>query len=224
MTIVNIEKFQLLDIKLLKKAAWNYKKEDPELTKKLVENMRKNGQVENILVREIPEDECFEIVNGNHRFDALLELGASKAVVYDLGPISLLEAQRLAVETNETKFETDQVKLSALIEEMMAGFKMDDLVSTMPYTEQQLKGFADMAKFDWSKFDQGKAPEEKPEESKGEQVPGDAADLIEVELKGELKKLWAWWQVFSGISGDAKLITGALKKLKKYETKSQEEN
>ena len=54
----------------LVKADWNYKTEDQEKQEKLKENIKRNGQIENIIIREL-ETGFFEVVNGNHRLSVL---------------------------------------------------------------------------------------------------------------------------------------------------------
>ena len=56
----------VLPIDALRKAPWNYKTDDPKLAEKLRANMERNGQLENIVVRQM-DDESYEVVNGNHR-------------------------------------------------------------------------------------------------------------------------------------------------------------
>lgn len=156
--IVDISKYQLLPINQLVKADWNYKEEDDQLTQKLTENIKRNGQVENIVVREL-ETGFFEIVNGNHRYDALLLLNVADVVVYNMGKISLGQAQRIAIETNETKFLTNTAKLSGLLNDLAKEFSIEQLQETMPYSQERLKELVDMASFDWNKYGQDQATE-----------------------------------------------------------------
>jgi hypothetical protein len=54
---------------ILIKADWNYKEEDEFISDKLVNNMKRNGQIENIHVRKLNTG-FYEVINGNHRLDA----------------------------------------------------------------------------------------------------------------------------------------------------------
>jgi len=129
---------------------WNYKTDNEELVEKLVANMKRNGQVENIIVREI-ETGFFEVVNGNHRLKAMQALKFDKAYVFNVGNISLQAAQRLAIETNETKFASDPVKLGGLLSEIIGEFEINDLILTMPYDELEINNYMSMNEFDWDK-------------------------------------------------------------------------
>ena len=142
----NFKHYKEMPLSLLRLAPWNYKKNDEKLQTKLMENIKKSGQVENILVRKMPND-TYEVVNGNHRFLALQSLGYENAVVYDLGVISDQAAKRIAVETNETKFDTDSIKLAELIDELRTEF--EDLELTMPFSEEEMENFSNLLKFDW---------------------------------------------------------------------------
>ena len=106
--------FIRLPINMLVKAEWNYKTNDESKASKLAANIKRNGQVENIIVRQISKAK-YEIVNGNHRLDAFVSAAIDEPMVFNLGKISLAEAQRVAIETNETRFENDHIKLAEII-------------------------------------------------------------------------------------------------------------
>jgi|SRR5215471_5358048 len=153
--VVGKRRYRLIPLAKISKADWNYKKEDAALTKKLVANIKRNGQVENVLVRQLKGDR-FEMVNGNHRHDALTELGERNVLVCDLGKISKAAAMRIAVETNETKFESDFVKLSGMVKEMKLEFAEDDLLATLPYDLRTLNDIDQITTFAWPEGGKGK--------------------------------------------------------------------
>jgi len=127
------------DIKIsdLVKASWNYKEDNDFLMDKLVENIRRNGQIENIIVREIGNGK-YEVVNGNHRLDALMVLKFDSVYCYNLGEISEIQAKRIAVETNETKFSANDKSLADVINEIVDNFDVKDVLETLPYSEMEL--------------------------------------------------------------------------------------
>lgn len=143
-----MKKFIEIPIEKLKKAHWNYKEEDPWLQEQLVNNIKENDQIENIIVRE-EEDGSFEVVNGNHRLDAFKTLKFKTVMCCNLGKISQAHAEKIAIETNEFKFKTNNIKLAKLLEEVKAEFSVDDLLKTMPYKDTELENFSDMLKFTW---------------------------------------------------------------------------
>lgn len=139
--------YKIFPLELLVKASWNYKTDNSEKSLKLQNNIKRIGQVENIQVRGLNTG-YYEVVNGNHRLDNLLELGKKFVVAFDHGKISTAEAQRIAIETNETKFEADTMKLAELIVEIQQDYDLADLEETMPYSEGELKHFAELLNFD----------------------------------------------------------------------------
>lgn len=130
--------YSKIPVSNLAKAPWNYKYNDAVLMAKLKENMKENGQIENLIVREIG-DNLFEVVNGNHRLDVLLDLHVEEAYCYNLGKIPDNRAKRIAIETNETKFPVDSLKLGDILKDLMADFTISDLVVTMPYSAAELE-------------------------------------------------------------------------------------
>jgi hypothetical protein len=124
-------------IELLVKADWNYKTENYEKSKKLSRNIKKNGQMENLIIRDLQNGK-YEIVNGNHRYDSLKANRFKTIFVFNTGVISLEKAKRIAVETNETKFSNDDSKLGEILASIEAEFGREDILLTMPFTEKQM--------------------------------------------------------------------------------------
>lgn len=161
---------------------WNYKKTDEKLQKKLVKNIEKNGQIENLLVRNLG-DGTYGLVNGHHRLDALKELKYESAYVYDLGGISLTAAKRIGIETNETKFKSDNLQLAELLSDLTDEFGLEELELTMPYSSDELENFAELLEFDWD------TQEEEEKESKSHtavSAGGDKFRTLKLELSPEL--------------------------------------
>ena len=145
--------YKLMPISKLVKADWNYKEEEEKQSEKLLNNFKRNGQLENILVRLL-DTGYYEVVNGNHRLDVMNNLGYDNVVVMDLGEITQQEAIRKAIETNETKFKSDTLKLAELLGELTEEFGADEIVNSLPYNEDELKNFANMLSFDWEQFEE----------------------------------------------------------------------
>ena len=141
-----------IEISKLIKADWNYKEENEKLTEKLLENMKRNGQIENILIREL-DTGFYEVVNGNHRLDVMKILKLKKVHAYNFGKIKLPQAQRIALETNETKFESDSIKMAELITSLTKEFPADDLVETMPYTMDEIINMGELVNFNFDEFE-----------------------------------------------------------------------
>jgi len=136
-----------IPLDLLVPADWNYKTDDEYRQEKLKNNIKRNGQVENIIVRLLSTG-FYEIVNGNHRYQALKELGNFPNVhCYNMGVISDSKAKRIAIETNETRFDTDNIKLAQTIKDLQEEFSFEELENTMPYTLDELNNFDNLLSF-----------------------------------------------------------------------------
>jgi hypothetical protein len=157
--------FTDIEVSKLVKAVWNYKEEDEKQTQKLIENFKRNGQVENIQIREL-DNGSYEVVNGNHRLDVMNELKMKKCHVFNYGKITLAEAQRIAIETNETRFQTNAFKLGELIKDMSETFSLDEMAKTMPFTEDEMNNMIDVLDFDWNTFEDDEEPLDLEKEDK----------------------------------------------------------
>lgn len=129
--------FEDIEIKKLVKANWNYKKEDENLFAKLLHQMKNNGQIENIIIRKLSPDK-YEVINGNHRLDVMRILKYEKCHVYNYGDITLSQAKRIAIETNETYFDSDKRKKSEIICQLTKEFEINDMIKTMNYNNDDI--------------------------------------------------------------------------------------
>ena len=114
-----------VSIKSLIKADWNYKKEAPEKIKVFTEQIRHNGQLETLLVREIGSGK-YEIINGNHRLDAFIKLDFRIVKVYNCGKIDLVQAKKLAYQMNEVRTDADDRKLAQLLSDIVTDSDIDE--------------------------------------------------------------------------------------------------
>lgn len=127
----SMKNYELIEVSRVRKAGWNYKKEDKKRAKQLAHILSRSGQVVNINVREI-KDGGVEVFDGNHRIDAAILLGWTHIVAYNHGRLKLAEAQRLAIELNESGFAPDPKKLDEVIDNLKKRYKITDLKLTMP--------------------------------------------------------------------------------------------
>lgn len=143
-----LKNFISIDTDKLVKAVWNYKVEDEFMQTQLEGNLKRHGQVENILIRKLKTG-YYEVVNGNHRYEAIKKLGWKKVVAYDLGDISESEAKRIAIMTNETRFDSDRVKLAQLMKQIQEDIPMNELKDSMPYSQEQMENMTKLLDFNW---------------------------------------------------------------------------
>lgn len=137
-----------LPLTVLNTAHWNYKSNNKAMMASLTANMKQRGQIQLIIVRELGKEK-YEIVNGNHRYEALLALGATEAVCLNLGAISLGQAKRIAFETNETEFAADTIKLADIVKELATIFTKEDLEATLPFSKKEIDEMAALTSFNF---------------------------------------------------------------------------
>jgi hypothetical protein len=139
---------EILDVCVLalRKAPWNYKvlatEEEVEKLSKSIERDKSGGV---FAVREIQEngETVYEIMDGNHRLDAVNLLGWGRARVENFGPITKAEAITIARRRNFQWFEDDIVLLAQRItEDVLPEIPIDDLVVFMPDTIEDLDAYA----------------------------------------------------------------------------------
>jgi len=188
---VNKSKFKMIPLKQLWKAQWNYKEDNQEQLNRLVENMKRNNQVENIQVREVESEDgktFFEVINGNHRLDAMTTIGFPSAMCYNHGQISDAQAQRIAIETNETRFQNDGTKMSELIASFSKDFSMEELAQTLPFTEEEINGHINLLNYSFDDIN--------TDGEEGEFNPNapDNLKTIRVTVPEETFNLWTQWK------------------------------
>lgn len=175
----------IIKVKLdqLVKAKWNYKTEgSPEIIKKLIQSATYQKSIGIPAVREIGKDK-YEVIDGNHRLDALLMMGVKEIQVENFGKISKAEAVLIAKQRNTVWFEDDTIKFAELFrDEILKEFNIDKLEKMLPMNKDELEGFSKLLDFDWSQFDNAKAPEE------------NNYKVVRIEVPEETYNLWLKWK------------------------------
>lgn len=175
------QKIALVDMLM---CPWNYKKfNDQSLQQKLVANIKRNGQIENLITYENDKGEVV-LANGNHRYLAMQELGFESADCYHLGKITDAQAKRIALETNETKFATDKNKLAVILDEVLTSEEFKDFAETNPFDDKEMERLAALLADDELEDDE---PKEKPQKSKTAiSAGGESYTVVKLELTPKL--------------------------------------
>jgi uncharacterized ParB-like nuclease family protein len=158
-------KVTLIPISRLSKASWNYKTNNMTLSRKLTENIKRNGILQPSIVYQVKDD--YVVLDGNHRLDSYQQLGIEKVPCVNLGKISDNDAKRISIEINETKFESDFLKLSNLIKDIKVDYNFIELEVTMPFSVEELQNMEKSLDMDWDKFN-GKDNEDSENKFNGE--------------------------------------------------------
>ena len=151
---------RIVELEKVHPNVFNYNRQTNFIFEKQKGSIRKYGFIEPIVCRDDPDKEGhLEIVNGEHRYLALIELFKSKEIVYldmahtivpksgcipvyNLGNISRSDAQQLCIALNEIKGKPDNDMLAENIAELR---KLDLDLSALPYTDVELESYIRMA-------------------------------------------------------------------------------
>jgi hypothetical protein len=140
-------------------AKWNYKSEGTEEEiAKLAASISEDQSAGVPAVREV--DGMFEVIDGNHRLQAIVELGWHELKVENFGPISKANAVIIARRRNHKWFEDDVAKYADLFtNEVLDEYDLDDLELIMPDSREEMETFEKLLDFDWNQYGEGKQPE-----------------------------------------------------------------
>lgn len=130
----------------------NANRMEPARYRALVESIKRFGFVQPILLREgfdESERECYEIVDGHHRFDAAKELGAKRVPAVVVGHLEDAQAALEAIGMNRRRGELD---LAAVAEEFAElaerwGWKAPDLAAS-GFSVEEVDDLLQMAQAD----------------------------------------------------------------------------
>jgi len=164
-------------------ADWNYKKEgDPEEKEKFKSSILDAKSAGTLAVREL-ENGYLEVLDGNHRLEAVTELGWTHVDVEDFGKISLARAFVLARRFNYQWFSDDPVALARGFKAAVDEFGLDEITEFMPDTAQEIQDQLDYLEFDWNSLpDNGK-------NKKGGEAPQEFVK-IELSVPRETYNIW----------------------------------
>lgn len=140
----DLKKLKVVDINNVRPNEYNPKNPDTKEFKNVVKSLKTNGLTIPIIVREDPENEGqFVIIDGQHRYLAAKELEYKEIPIYNEGIIDDAKAKQLTI-FYQVQVPFSEVDLSYLVVEL-ANLEME-----LPYTEQEILDFRDMAEFDFN--------------------------------------------------------------------------
>lgn len=181
-----VEKFvlEVVSVTKLDPNPWNPNRMDPEMYGKAVESIRQFGFVDPVTVRQIGER--YEIIDGEHRWRAAIDLQFTTVPIINLGTVDDDVAKQLTIVLNETRGQPDRERLASLIRDLGQRKDALDLERVIPLRRQQIAEIiADRkAAFDWQKLERTERPEPKDHEERERWVelvyrmPLSSADIV----------------------------------------------
>jgi len=150
---------------------WNPNVQSDFMIEKGKKAVQEFGFLGAILVRETAG--VYEIIDGEHRWRYLKELGSKEIPVESLGEISETNAKTLTILMNRLRGEDDIEKRSAILNELNKG-----QLALLPFTEEEIENEKKLFHFDFSQFDNQEEVKEKSTDALIQiQVPKDVAEL-----------------------------------------------
>jgi len=186
-----------MDIKDLFKADWNYKTDGTdEQIDKLMESIKKDKSVGVLAVRELGN--AFEVIDGNHRLEALIRLKWKKVPCENFGSISKGKAITIARRRNHKWFEDDILAYANLFkEEVLTDYSLEELATFMPDSLEDMENLIKIDEFDWDEA------EDNPTYDEDENLK-----TIKIAVPEETYNTWLKWKE-------------RIKKMNGYETDSK---
>lgn len=138
-----------LDPRRLRPNPWNSNRVTPENMEKLKRSIEDLGFASAVVVRET--EEGFEILGGQHRTEAAIELGLKKIPVVNVGVIEDKKARKIGLVDNHRYGNDDVMQLAKIIEEI--GEDANDLVNLLPVSKADIDAVIGAVDLDLEGFD-----------------------------------------------------------------------
>jgi hypothetical protein len=127
---------------------WNPNKQSDDVFRKVKASLVAYGMVELPQVRRVGGR--YQVVNGEHRVRAAIELGWVEIPVFDLGVVSDQVAKKLTIITNELRGQPEPVAMSRLIRDLSLQEDLGTLAEELPMSQSELESLSRLTEtFDW---------------------------------------------------------------------------
>ena len=118
---------------------------------KELESLRRFGMASPVVARETPDG--LEIIDGEHRWKALIQLGVTDIPIWNVGPISDVVAKQLSIVLNETRGSAEKQKLAGLLRDLLTSETTESLIDVLPFSKEAFNELANLPAFDWEAFE-----------------------------------------------------------------------
>jgi len=147
-----------LDPSDLQPNAWNPNQMDDFMYQKAVASIRELGFSTPVVVRS--RGDYYEIIDGEHRVKAAIELGLDSIPCWNLGDISDVKAKQLTVVLNETRGTADRERLGELLKDLLSSEASSELLEVLPYNRPDFEALLNVPNFDWDDIEDMTRPPE----------------------------------------------------------------
>lgn len=131
---------------------WNPNQMDAFMYEKERESIRKFGIAAPIVARLL--DGEYQIIDGENRYNILIEEDYESAPVWNLGPVDDVNAKQLTIVLNETKGSPEKQKLADLLQDLLKGSSTEELLGVLPFSREKFLELTNLPPFNWEEFEQ----------------------------------------------------------------------
>jgi len=176
-----MNKVETMNIDNLVKAGWNYKTDGTEeQINKLIKSIKYDDSAGIIAVRKL--NDKYEVIDGNHRLEALQRIGWQQIQVENFGDISKAKAIIIARRRNHVWFDDDLKAFSDLIKnDVLPEIDTDTLKDILPDTPDEIDNLVNFGNFDWEE-----PIEKEPKDNDGKKT-------IVVKVDESVYQMWQDW-------------------------------
>lgn len=138
----------MVEIDKVRPNRWNPNVMDKVTFGKQKKSIEEMGFLGSILVRDHEIEGYYEILDGEHRWKALKEAGATEVPVETVGKISDQDAQLLTILINNLRGKDDVFKRAKILEALN-----ESQLSLLPLTKEEIEHEKQFVKFDFGQYD-----------------------------------------------------------------------
>jgi hypothetical protein len=176
-----MNKVETMNVDNLVKAEWNYKTDGTEeQINKLIKSIKYDDSAGILAVRKL--NDKYEVIDGNHRLEALKRIGWQQIQVENFGDIPKSKAIIIARRRNHVWFDDDLKAFSDLIKnDVLPDIDTDTLKDILPDTPDEIDNLVNFGNFDWEE------PTQKdPKES-------DGTKTLTIKIDEQVYQMWQDW-------------------------------
>ena len=119
---------------------WNPNRMTAQMYAKALESIKLYGFIDPLTVR--PFGNAFQIIDGEHRWKAGLDLGMTVFPCVVVTGLSDEQAKKLTIVLNELHGQADPAKMGDLLNDLLSSSSMEDLLIGFPYSPDVLVSLA----------------------------------------------------------------------------------
>lgn len=176
-----MNKVETMNIENLVKAEWNYKTNGTEeQINKLIKSIKYDDSAGILAVRKL--NDKYEVIDGNHRLEALKRIGWQQIQVENFGDIPKSKAIIIARRRNHVWFDDDLKAFSDLIKnDVLPEIDTDTLKDILPDTPDEIDNLVNFGNFDWEE-----PIEKEPKDNDGKKT-------VVVKVDESVYQMWQDW-------------------------------